>query len=243
MFVYGELQTAFEYYNLKLFANVLPDCLITLQRQKKVTGYFSAERFASDTQKEYLHEIAMNPEYFKTVGIERTLSTLVHEMCHLDCFMQGLHGRGGYHNKAWARIMESKGLIPSTTGKPGGKQTGDAVTHYIDPTGLFKKYTNELLGEKFVISWYDRFYSGTLNIEEFKKQNVRLLNETGHAFQDDQRIKAIIESGNGEMVMKIQKPSKSGMKYKYSCDCSSVWGKDGLSFTCNKCKREMTQEK
>ena len=163
-------------------------------------------------------------------------------MCHLECFVKGLHGRGGYHNKAWALCMESKGLIPSTTGQPGGKQTGDAVTHYINPTGLFVKYTKDLLEENFVISWYDRFYSGILNVEEFKKQRVSLLNETGQIYQNDERIKAVIENCNGNTVMKIKKLSKSGMKVKYSCSCSSVWGKDGLSIKCNKCGNIMGKQ-
>jgi hypothetical protein len=33
--------------------------------------------------------------------------------------------------------MEEVGLIPSSTGAPGGKRTGQSMSHYIDPDGKF----------------------------------------------------------------------------------------------------------
>lgn len=35
---YDELQAAYDYFNESLFDSELPDCLITLQREKKHTG-------------------------------------------------------------------------------------------------------------------------------------------------------------------------------------------------------------
>ncbi|EAA4127232.1 sprT domain-containing protein, partial [Salmonella enterica subsp. enterica] len=42
---YEELQVAYDHFNEALFDGSLPPCLITLQREKKTYGYFSAERF------------------------------------------------------------------------------------------------------------------------------------------------------------------------------------------------------
>ena len=44
---YSELQQAYEHFNQRLFDDALPHCLITLQREKRTCGYFSAARFAS----------------------------------------------------------------------------------------------------------------------------------------------------------------------------------------------------
>lgn len=35
--------------------------------------------------------------------------------------------------------MDSIGLIPSNTGQPGGKRTGQQMTHIIDPDGPFMR--------------------------------------------------------------------------------------------------------
>ena len=46
---------------------------------------------------------------------------------------------GGYHNAEWASKMESVGLVPSTTGAPGGARVGQAVSHYVDGEGRWQR--------------------------------------------------------------------------------------------------------
>ena len=45
--------------------------------------------------------------------------------------------------------MEAVGLIPSDTGLPGGKKTGQKVSHYVVAGGLFDTATDELLAGGF----------------------------------------------------------------------------------------------
>ena len=52
--------------------------------------------------------------------------------------------------------MEVIGLIPSDTGEPGGKRTGQRVTHYILDGGPFWQVCTALLAQGFTISWRDR---------------------------------------------------------------------------------------
>jgi hypothetical protein len=47
--------------------------------------------------------------------------------------------RRNYHNKEWAVKMREVGLIPTDTGQPGGKDTGQKVTHVIEPGGRFEQ--------------------------------------------------------------------------------------------------------
>lgn len=154
---YQELQDAYDFFNTRLFDNELPDMLITLQRGKNTFGYFARERF---TGKSKLSEIAMNPSYFGARSLCDTLSTLVHEMCHawrFHCVDKPC--RGGYHDKLWGQKMEAVGLMPSHTGRAGGKKTGQKVSHYIIPDGLFQDAVYELLKSGYEISWYDSYGS------------------------------------------------------------------------------------
>ena len=154
---YAELQAAFDHFNAMLFDLRLPYCLITLQREKRTFGYFSNERFAMAGGTKVTDEIAMNPSYFVTRSIKETLSTLVHEMVHQWQHHFGESGRRGYHNKQWADKMEQLGLMPTSTGAPGGRKVGDMVSHYIIEAGRFDKAATKLLTKKFRLSWVDRF--------------------------------------------------------------------------------------
>ena len=109
-----------------------------MQRHKGAYGYFSGERFASaGNPSEITDEIALNPTHFATRSPAAVLSTLAHEMAHLWQYHFGKPSRTGYHNKEWAAKMREIGLIPSDTGEPGGKETGQRVTHYPEEGGAF----------------------------------------------------------------------------------------------------------
>jgi hypothetical protein len=98
---YKTLDDAYSFFNARLFAGKLPACLITMQRKAGARGYFSSERFGSADGKEVTDEIALNPSHFRTRTPEQTLSTLVHEMTHLEQHHFGEPSRSGYHNKQW----------------------------------------------------------------------------------------------------------------------------------------------
>lgn len=153
---YTELQAAYTWYNERLFDGRLPFCLITYQREKRTMGYFSGARWAS-RKGGRTDEIAINPWYFGTRPIEEVLSTLVHEMVHLWQEHFGEPGRRRYHNREWAEKMKAIGLHPSSTGRPGGRETGEHMSDYIVAGGRFIEATRALLETDFALSWYDRF--------------------------------------------------------------------------------------
>jgi predicted SprT family Zn-dependent metalloprotease len=62
----------------------LTHCLVTLQRKRGARGYFSGCRFITKDRTETTDEIALNPVHFDERTTEEILSTLVHEMCHLQ---------------------------------------------------------------------------------------------------------------------------------------------------------------
>lgn len=143
--MYRGLTRAFVFFNARLFSGRLPDCLITLQRKRGAYGYFANARFTTRDGSEVTDEIALNPTHFAERSVEETLSTLVHEMVHLAQAQFGTPSRSSYHNAEWARLMRAVGLIPSATGAPGGKETGQRVSHYIEPGGRFARACADLI--------------------------------------------------------------------------------------------------
>lgn len=169
---YGELQSAYEFYNKQLFQDRLPACLITLSRgHAKALGYFCHKRFVQlNDGTKTTDEICLNPQYLKERTLEQSLSTLVHEMCHLEQAHFGKTSRGGYHNKQWGDLMKAVGLIPSNTGAPGGKETGQKMTHYIESNGAFQTKTQALVDGGFSLSWGD----GSLEVKAPTKAGSRV---------------------------------------------------------------------
>jgi predicted SprT family Zn-dependent metalloprotease len=152
---YSGLTEAYDFFNRRLFADRLPRCLITMQRQKSAYGYFAGGRFGTADGTEITDEIALNPSHFRSRTTEQSLSTLVHEMTHLEQHHFGKPSRNGYHNKQWVGLMQAVGLVPSSTGAPGGKDTGQKVSHYIAGGGPFDIACAELIGQGFAVRYVE----------------------------------------------------------------------------------------
>jgi hypothetical protein len=135
---YGGLQEAYDHFNKELFGGELPDVFITYQRRSHMRGFFGANRFSERGGQFGRHELALNPDHFVDRTDEQICSTLVHEQCHVWQHVRGTASKRNYHNKEWAAKMKSLGLQPSTTGAPGGKETGACVSHYVIPDGAFQ---------------------------------------------------------------------------------------------------------
>jgi hypothetical protein len=88
------------------------------------------------------------------------LSTLVHEMCHVWQETYGNPSRRGYHNREWAAKMREVGLQPTSTGKPVGMETGQAVTHYILLDGRYTQAYTKLAATGFQLHWQSISYAG-----------------------------------------------------------------------------------
>ncbi len=208
---YGELDKAYSFFNRELFGRKLPDCLITITRKRTAKGYFWAEKFEHETSAAKADEISLNPDLFKVQPLEQTLSTLVHEMCHLEQAHFGKTSRNGYHNSEWGGMMRAVGLIPSATGKVGGKQTGQAMTHYIEEDGRYALAFAKLQAKGFTLAW----------------QGVVPVARPG--------------MGKPGKLGKGAGGGKGSSKTKFTCpDCgANAWGKPDLSIACVPCAAPM----
>lgn len=139
---YQAFDAIFDHFNATLFEGGLPSVMLTFSRRARVRGWFKPNVWEAST-----HEIALNPDAFGGRTPAEIASTIVHEMVHLWQAVHGKPTRRGYHNVEWATQMEKVGLVPSDTGAPGGKKTGQRVSHYIQEGGPFAEAFEDL-GEK-----------------------------------------------------------------------------------------------
>jgi hypothetical protein len=56
--------------------------------------------------------------------------------------------------------MREIGLIPTATGEPGGKETGQKVTHIVEGGGRFEKACTAFLARNLAILYQDRAGNG-----------------------------------------------------------------------------------
>lgn len=152
---YSQFQYLYDYFNRELFSDELPDCIITLQRTKKIRGYFSKSRFVAINNNKLVDEIALNPALFIVLPTKEIFQTMAHEMVHQWQFHFGKPSRSSYHNKECASKMESIGLMQSDTRREGGKKTGQNMGDYIIPGSAMDNASRKLLEDGFEIKWSD----------------------------------------------------------------------------------------
>ena len=107
------LESAFSALNKAYFESALPMPIITIQTSPKAYGHFTVNEVWTDRQrKTHAHEINMSAEALDR-PISCTIATLVHEMVHYWCHLQGIQdtSRGTtYHNKRFKEEAEKRGL-------------------------------------------------------------------------------------------------------------------------------------
>ena len=208
-------ENSYQYFNKKLFAGELPPVLLNLSRKSKAMGFVAPNRWKSSKKKKGtagdIHELSINPEIL-FMGMIEVFSTLVHEQCHIWQFTFGKPSRVGYHNKEFADKMISVGLMPSSTGKPDGKTTGQHMSDYPIEYGVFLKALNKM-PKKYKLPF--------VSVEAEQKVFVQVGDEE-----------------EGEEGTEKPKETKKKNKIKYSCEsCSTnVWGKPDLNIICGVCE-------
>jgi hypothetical protein len=219
------LDDLYGFYNNALFGGLLPECIVNMSRHNGTYGFFSAGRWKStgDGTARLVHEISLNPDY-----LDRPFagwhSTLVHEMAHLWQEDFGRPSRNGYHNREWGRKMEELGLVPSDTGKEGGKKTGQSVSHYILPDGPFMNEFNRL--SRDALEALRLKYLPAYGIGVTKPSGLRKGTEGGPDSDGT-------SPDAGGVIETIEKYNS---KSKYSCPCgSNIWGRPGLHIICGDC--------
>lgn len=132
---FAAYQRLYDYFNRELFDPGLPVCVLNFSRHANTSGFFAPRRWSKGEERR--HEISLNPSTLLLRQPREVCSTLVHEMVHLWQAERGTPSRAGYHNREWSEKMQAVGLMPSSTGEPGGATVGQRMTHYILEGGPF----------------------------------------------------------------------------------------------------------
>lgn len=109
-----ELHRLFDKANAELYGNQLPGVVITIQSRGKTNslGWFTVNPAWVVGDESELHEINLSSESMKR-SFEEIATTLLHEMIHLHCHINGIKdtSRGNtYHNKRFKQQAELHGM-------------------------------------------------------------------------------------------------------------------------------------
>lgn len=226
---YSNLDQAYEYFNRVLFGGELPDLLFTYQYRGKYYGYYKERTFAprKGHRTRRVAELALNPKMFTVCSDMEIFQTIVHEMCHHWQHTFGHPTRTGYHNKEFAKKMHEVGLIPSTTGRPGGKQTGQNMADYPAPNGQFIQAAERLIASGYSVNFETPFTVFDVQVAQPPKpqaQPASILEEA---------LSIPLESPHKPVLQAEPHPNA---KVAFRCSCQeTIWGKPSLDVTCNKC--------
>jgi hypothetical protein len=136
---YANVQVLFDWLNSRLFDGRLPQSLLLLYHHEHELGRFVVRRSRGKGGiPSERYEISLNVDLHKR-GERDLASTLLHEMVHLETHLAGKVESRRCHSKGWAERMVRVGLCPTHTGRPGGRQTGQSMTHLIVEGGAFDK--------------------------------------------------------------------------------------------------------
>lgn len=129
---FSAFQLAFDYLNNKLFDSKLKPCHLTFSRRAFSGVVFRPNVWKRDTEDDkLLHELCLNP-----IELEQpfmfTMSLVVRGMANVWQWERGTPSPSpGYCNRELADKLKEIGLQLSDSGKPGGRETGPWLKHYI----------------------------------------------------------------------------------------------------------------
>lgn len=213
-------QQLYNYFNSKLFSGALPSIILNFSRKAHTCGFFSKNRWSRHDGSR-THEISINPVHLAIDPFIEVCQTLAHEQAHLWQCEHGHTSRPGYHNQEWADKMESIGLMPSSTGQPGGQRVGQKMSDYVIEGGQFQQVFNEL-PEELRLPW---------------KANEATLPPS--AIQIISQITGQIGGGTATTT---QENPKSKVKYTCPSCKTKAWGKPGLHLICGDCSERMQED-
>lgn len=238
---YAQLQLAFDHFNEHLFESKLPPCLITLRSSSRHYGYHHKDRFIN-LRGTMIDELGLHPGFFTLRPVEEVLSTLVHEMVHHWQDTYGQPSRSNPHNRQWADKMREIGLEPSASGLPGGKDTGQSMSHFIKPGGAFINACHSLLVQGFELPWFDRHLPReTLTAQERQVA----LKEAGVAVAvSTPLIEQLPKAVEGQQTVVRPPPRQEVDRVKYTCAGCGVkaWAKSGIRISCGDCKTNLISQ-
>ena len=110
--------------------------------------------------------------------------------------------------------MKSLGLQPTDTGRPGGREIGDHMTHYIVDGGPFAEHAAQLIAAGFAIAWREAPPEEQVDGDEGEDEGAG--------------------SSAAEFRAPERKQRKSGVRVRYTCPACGLnaWAKHDVELIC-----------
>jgi len=105
------LECAYDIFNHELFNSTLPPVAITIMSSPRTNAHFTIDKVWRNNDIR-LHEINISAEHLNR-PVYNVLASLIHEMVHYYCLMNGLQDTSQnhrYHNKIFKQEAEKRGL-------------------------------------------------------------------------------------------------------------------------------------
>ena len=129
------LRAAYDHFHVALFDGLLPACRVRFSAEvDSELGLTPGPRRGGGGS-----HIALHRGFFGAARVTTSMQVLVHEMVHLWQFHFGTPAEARSHNAEFARKSIAIGLMPSSTGGPGGARTGPVVIDYVIHGGKFER--------------------------------------------------------------------------------------------------------
>ncbi len=206
------LEYGFEVLNNVYFNGELPPIVITIMSSPKTNGHFTLTREWRVEEENY-NEINISAEHLDR-PIENVMATLLHEMVHYYCYINGIQDTsqyGRYHNKNFKTEAEKRGLKISQA-----KYIGWSVT---EPTEAFASVLRDNNIEKPVDMNRDGYFVSALTGILGKGGNDGI-------------------NGVGGTGIEVKKPKCSTRKYQCPCCGNSLRATKDLNIMCMDCNEK-----
>jgi hypothetical protein len=155
-----QYQGIFNHFNDALFDGKLHSCMLTMSRNNNVIGgYFSPDKWINDDGLS-IHEIAVNSNIMRDSSFPYLMNVIVHEMIHLEQYLNGTSSRNGYHNQKWMTRAKELGLTIEGSGQKVGTD--------IEPGGAAEAACASLPSD-LVFDWV----ANPLTVDEPKKDKEK----------------------------------------------------------------------
>jgi hypothetical protein len=141
---FAAYQQIFDHFNRRLFENSLPDCMLSFSRRRSSSHALFTSAQWREGAGSAKAEISLNVKQLREAEPIEVMAVLVRQMVHLWQERYGHPSNNGYYNREWAEKMAEIGLMPSATGLPGGRRTGQGMKHFIEPEGRFSQAFSEM---------------------------------------------------------------------------------------------------
>lgn len=134
--------------------------------------------------------------------------------------------------------MMQIGLMPSSTGKPGGLTTGQKMADYPIPEGRFLDACAELARKQFGLPWVDQGFKSPISYRTIDAVELHLADGIA-----DMLVATVGSHFTGLERYMPEDKEINKLKIKYVCSSCGVkvWGKKGLKIACGSCKRAFRQ--